>query len=588
MVQIYSALDTANLGISLAFVVGILVAFFYHARRDALPKRRFLRTAAVLFGGVALPVSIQASINWVVHADVTPFSVADLLGHQLWTGAYHLKYATGFWDDKWHPVRYLSPWVSDAFAFRRAPMSFYVDHPWTALRTWVVHLYGAVNYDFFWLYLHEPKYVRYSWHQLLSSAIQYFGVIGGVGALSQRLRRRRQSDSDLVILLGSLVAVFSAGVIAFSAVETRFGFAIVAILSFAAVAWFLKSNRRSLLANTAGFGGLVLYIFLSAELSGWIVAHTVPGLPGVPAVAAPVAERYKRMRKMREYELLVSRYRRERRPDKAVALCEDAGQSYLSKAALAGCSNARVDIARALKSEGKTMEAIAHLKTAMQLAPESSRPVRLLADIYRGRGKKDEAIRHYQESLRINSSDLAARVHLAVLYQWHLGRSEAAIEELKAARLLAPNSSWPVSVMANIHRERGRNDEALSLYKESLRIDPKNLAARVHLALVYRSLGRRERAIEELKTASGLVPESSRPLRLLADIYREMGNEKLALAHCRKAVQVEPENIHARVLLGRTYEQYGRQEEAIRAYRDVLAIDSDNRLAKTALSRLLK
>ena len=82
------------------------------------------------------------------------------------------------------------------------------------------------------------------------------------------------------------------------------------------MAWLLKSSRRSLLANGGSFVGLALYLFLSAELSGWIAGHTVPRVPGAPAVEVPASisalrERYK-------YELLVSRYREEGQIDKAV------------------------------------------------------------------------------------------------------------------------------------------------------------------------------------------------------------------------------------------------------------------------------
>ncbi len=566
----------ANLGISLAFLIGILTVFFYHSRRAAVSKRQLLLAATVLFVGFVLPIGIQVSINWVVHADPTPFSIADLGKQQLWRGTYELKHGP-------KGLRYVSPWLADVYAFKGAVLSFYVDHPWTALRTCFVHLYVAVNHDFFGVYVHEPKYVKYNWHQLLSSTIQYFGVIGGVATLLSRRRRRRSAHSDLLILLGWLVVIFSAAIVALSAVETRYGYAMFVVLSFSAVAWLLASSRRSLLTNGAGFAGLALYLFLSAELNGWIAGHAVPRIPGAPAVEVPAS--ISALRERHKYEMLVSRYREEGQIDKALELCESEAQRDLNETE--SCVDARVYLALALKSEGKTVEAITELNTVVELAPDRARPWRILADIHRERGEEQEASRFYQQALRVDPVDLVARVHLALVYG-KLGRSEEAVEELKVASRLYPKRSWPVQALANIYRVRGEEQEASRLYQRALRIDPLDLVARVHLALVYRNLGRFERAIEELKTASSHAPDKSWPLRVLADIYRKMGEEKLALAHCRKAIQVEPEDIHAGFLLGRIYEQDGKQEEAIRAYRDVLAIDPDSRLAKAALSRLRK
>ena len=325
----------ANVGISLAFLIGISTVFFYHSRRAAVSKRQLLFAAAVLFVGFVLPISIQVSINWVVHADLTPLAVFDFATWHLWHGTYRLKQVTAFWDDRWDSLRYVSPWVSDPSRFQGAVLSFYIDHPWKALKTCVVHLYGALNYDFFWVYNHEPKYIKYSWHQLLSSAIQYFGVIGGAVTLLSRLRRRPASDSDLLILLGLLLVVFSAAIVAISLSVTRFGYAILMILSFSAVAWLLGSSRRSLLTNGASFAGLALYLLLSAELSAWIVGHTVPRIPGAPAVEVPASisalrEQYKTRMKTWNYERLVLRYRKEGQLDKAVELCKSEPQPYLN------------------------------------------------------------------------------------------------------------------------------------------------------------------------------------------------------------------------------------------------------------------
>ncbi len=197
-------------------------------------------------------------------------------------------------------------------------------------------------------------------------------------------------------------------------------------------------------------------------------------------------------------ELLVSLYRKAGRLDKAVELCRIEAKSQLSQVALASCLGARVGLARTLKSEGKRMEAIAELRAAIRLAPESSLPVRALADLYRDRGENDEAVKLYQEALRIDSRDLAARVHLALVYR-DLGRFERGIEELKTASDLAPENPRPVRLLADVYREMGDEKLALEHGKKAVQVEPGDLHARFLLGRIYESYGKREEAMRAYK-----------------------------------------------------------------------------------------
>lgn len=249
--------------------------------------------------------------------------------------------------------------------------------------------------------------------------------------------------------------------------------------------------------------GLALYLFLSAELSAWIVGHTVPRVPGTPAMEVPTSitalrERYK-------YELLVSRYREEGQIEKALELCENESQRDLNKTE--NCAAARVDLALALKSEGKTVEAIAELLTAMELAPNRPRPLRILAGIYRERGEDEQALGLYQKALRIDPGDLVARVHLAVVYR-KLRRLEEAIEELKRASRLAPERSWPAQVLADIYREMGDEERALAHCREAIQAEPNDIPARVLLGRIYEQFGRQEEAMRAYQDVLAIDPEN--------------------------------------------------------------------------------
>ena len=81
-----------------------------------------------------------------------------------------------------------------------------------------------------------------------------------------------------VMGLGVLAFLLSAGIIAFSDGETRYGYALVAILAMSAVSWVADSRARGWALNGAACAGMALYLYLSAELSLWLVAHSVPSL----------------------------------------------------------------------------------------------------------------------------------------------------------------------------------------------------------------------------------------------------------------------------------------------------------------------
>ena len=229
----------------------------------------------------------------------------------------------------------------------------------------------------------------------------------------------------------------------------------------------------------------------------------MPRVPGAPAVEVPASisalrERYK-------YELLVWRYREEGQTDKALELCKSEAKRDLDRTD--GCVSARVDWALVLKSERKTAEAVAELKAVMELAPNRSRPFRILADIYREWGRDQEALRLYQATLRIDLRDLVARIHLAVVSR-KLGRVKESIEELKVASRLYPKRSWPVRALADIYREQGNEKLALAHCRKAIQVEPDDVPARVLLGRIYEQYRKQEEAIRAYRDVLAIDPDS--------------------------------------------------------------------------------
>jgi tetratricopeptide (TPR) repeat protein len=265
------------------------------------------------------------------------------------------------------------------------------------------------------------------------------------------------------------------------------------------------------------------------------------------------------------------------------------------------------DSAWELTRQGKTDDAIAEWKRALDLSPEDDRANSNLALLLVAAGRFDEAVPHFETTLRVNPAYPDGHSNLGVALAG-TGNSEDAIREFEkaleinpssaeahndlgraleakgdldkaishfhAAREAAPDSAAVRNNLGRALVEKGRTDEALAEFQHVLRIDPKFPGIHENLGRAYARRGDFDDACTQFQLAldsNSLSPESHNGLAVA--LVRK-GLWKEAIPHFEQAVSLRPDYIEAHFNLGDTlYYLAGRPSDALAQWREVLRLD---------------
>ena len=217
-----------------------------------------------------------------------------------------------------------------------------------------------------------------------------------------------------------------------------------------------------------------------------------------------------------------------------------------------GCWMAHHNLGIALNNQGKTDEAIAHYREAIELRPSYAEAHYNLGRLLARKGQLDDAVTHYEKALEINPADAEAQNNLGV------------------------------TLFGS-----GRVDEAIAHYQEALKIRPDYAEASCNLASALLSKGDLDGAIAYYSVCLALLPNQAEPEYNLASALLRKGRTDEAIAHYKKALELRPDSADAHANLGSAFLEKGRVQEAIAAYRNALRISPENVPAQTNLAWLL-
>ena len=217
-----------------------------------------------------------------------------------------------------------------------------------------------------------------------------------------------------------------------------------------------------------------------------------------------------------------------------------------------GCWMAHYNLGIALNNQGKTDEAIAHYREAIELRPSYAEAHYNLGRLLARKGQLDDAVTHYEKALEINPADAEAQNNLGV------------------------------TLFGS-----GRVDEAIAHYQEALKIRPDYAEASCNLASALLSKGDLDGAIAYYSVCLALLPNQAEPEYNLASALLRKGRTDEAIAHYKKALELRPDSADAHANLGSAFLEKGRVQEAIAAYRNALRISPENVPAQTNLAWLL-
>ncbi|MEX3931239.1 hypothetical protein AB4Y32_05360 [Paraburkholderia phymatum] len=270
------------------FLIGLLTGFAVMVRPGNIHFLLFEAVALVLYSfslckmrrgqfiiwlivaalGFAIAVAPQVIFNRVVFHVNSFLPVYDLQGRQLFFGQQYLKYGTAVNDlGQGSAMPYMSPWASSA----TGTIAWYFSHPLAGAVTLLAHIFGAVDFDYLFTYVHLNAH---SWRWLsflVSQGVVFWGLAGWTRIYRAALAFEKGEQRDLFrafcIVSFAYVASWLA-VYAPSAVENRYAFPLVTL--FLPVALWALCTIKSL--RNAGwlcicFG---IYLLFSGAASMWL------------------------------------------------------------------------------------------------------------------------------------------------------------------------------------------------------------------------------------------------------------------------------------------------------------------------------
>lgn len=193
-----------------------------------------------------------------------------------------------------------------------------------------------------------------------------------------------------------------------------------------------------------------------------------------------------------------------------------------------------------LARQGKTEDAITHLRETLRIKPGYADAHYTLGNSLVERGRLDEATQHYKEAVRIEPDFAEAHSNLANVLVMQ-GDLKAAIQHLRQALKVSSAGSQVHVIHFNLGNAlvgQGDFKQATEHYQQAVKIKP-------DFAGAYHNLGR---------------------------VMAAQGDLNGAIDYFRQAVRIQPEFAEAHESLGRALVQQGKREEAARHFQEALRI----------------
>jgi protein O-GlcNAc transferase len=194
------------------------------------------------------------------------------------------------------------------------------------------------------------------------------------------------------------------------------------------------------------------------------------------------------------------------------------------------------------QKSGDPTAALAHVRSALTLAPRDPVAHYAHAELQDAGGDKPSAIASLKAALELDPRFAQALRYLGILLG-ESGDAEGAVAAFEAALRLDPNHARAWNNLGNAQRTLGRLEDAERSFVRALALRPDYALAAANLGEVQRDQGEVERAEATLRAA--LARETGTPFRptvaLLAGLLRERGALDEAEKLYRQAIELSPQ-----------------------------------------------
>jgi tetratricopeptide (TPR) repeat protein len=191
------------------------------------------------------------------------------------------------------------------------------------------------------------------------------------------------------------------------------------------------------------------------------------------------------------------------------------------------------NLGHALVERGQPREALAALRTALELNPDYAQAHDGLGKALAEMGRLDEAIAAYRRAIELKPALAEAHCNLGVALG-HKGRLDEAVAAYRQAirhkpGLIQAHFNLGIDLTAS-----GRLDEAIAAYRQVIRLKPDYPMPHYDLGLALWMKGRLDEAIAEYRRAIELKPDYAEAHCNLGDCLRYRGDFAGALAATRR------------------------------------------------------
>jgi tetratricopeptide (TPR) repeat protein len=232
-----------------------------------------------------------------------------------------------------------------------------------------------------------------------------------------------------------------------------------------------------------------------------------------------------------------------------------------------------------LDQPGKLPEAIAILKTTLQLKPDSAEAHNNLGSAYtRMKNRVPDSVAEYETALRLRPNFPHAHNNLGSALAKLPGRATEAEAHFRKAIELYPDLADAHNNLGSLlYKIPGRAAEAMAEYQTALRLDPDSAEARNNIATALsRTPGGQAEALIQFRAAVAGKPDSAEAQSNLGSLLSETGHVDEAIEHLRIALKLDPESAPAHSALGATLGKKGQTAEATAEYIKALELDPNS------------
>ncbi|HKW97150.1 MAG TPA: protein kinase [Bryobacteraceae bacterium] len=185
---------------------------------------------------------------------------------------------------------------------------------------------------------------------------------------------------------------------------------------------------------------------------------------------------------------------------------------------------------------GKTTEAIAELKRALELAPNSDEVYRRLANAYMAADQKDQAIQAYNDAIKANPYYWQNFGNLAAAY-FRLGDNDKALAAYQRVIQLAPDKALGYGGQGAVYYRQGKWTESIASFQQAIKLQP-SFRYYSNIGVAYFYMGKYSDAATMFEKAVELEPNDHLTVCNLADAYRQAGQRDKAMAAYDRAIKL--------------------------------------------------